>query len=316
MTEKFVFTRGFSLLIAALTLHISAMAQSFLDFMPQGNEVIWLYDLTNNSSVNGTLQYRYSSEDEMIDGLTYRKVFHSYRIVITPGMGGVQVQEGYDQFSSYMRQDENGVIYVRYASTEPERTLFDPNITDGETLPESWVLADPASHTWYADPITVSLVNYMYDNDNGPHLVHHFDTPDFLNREFIEGIGSTYGFYSLLPSVQGAPLSYIRCVLVDGELHFPFSGGIECSPLVSPNSIEEVDGEADLTIYPNPTQDMVTVSGNKTYRLRLTNAVGQTVAETNGNSLSLAHLPHGLYLLLVNDQTGTPQGVARVIKNL
>jgi hypothetical protein len=67
----------------------------------------------------------------------------------------------------------------------------------------------------------------------------------------------------------------------------------------SPMSME--DEEAELTLYPNPTSDKLSLGGD--YTGRLINQLGQVVMEFTGSELSLKELQSGVYLLQVEGST-------------
>lgn len=71
--------------------------------------------------------------------------------------------------------------------------------------------------------------------------------------------------------------------------------------------------ESSIKIYPNPVKTHVTVSGYSSAYLKLSNAVGQIIAESKSNSLSVAHLSQGLYVLQLFDAKGQQVHTEKVI---
>jgi menaquinone-dependent protoporphyrinogen IX oxidase len=67
------------------------------------------------------------------------------------------------------------------------------------------------------------------------------------------------------------------------------------------NTKVEVVEDADYQVYPNPTSDYITVSG-EFEQLTLLNANGVTVAETKENAISINKLPKGVYFLKIKDK--------------
>ncbi|MBR0178070.1 MAG: T9SS type A sorting domain-containing protein [Bacteroidales bacterium] len=69
--------------------------------------------------------------------------------------------------------------------------------------------------------------------------------------------------------------------------------------------IEESPSTAFATIHPNPTTDIVTITGEKAIEAQVFNPLGQLVKTVqNVNEVSLKGLPSGLYLLRVTTKEG------------
>lgn len=299
-----------SLILIAVILLLwrnNSAAQTYLDFPPQGNQITWLYHFQNPNH-NGTYQYRYSSEDTIINGFNYKTILFSYYDFVVMGLGVSYVDEGYDLFSSYLRQDTDGVIYVKFSAAEEDKILFDLSLQAGDTVPPTWLLADFSNITWYNNPVTISGIDTLYDNQNAAHRVYHFDTPDFLNREFIEGIGCTYDFYSLIPSGVGAPLSTIACVSSDGTQLYPFTGSVNCTPLVNPDGVDDMTSTAkNIGIFPNPTCGNIAISElSEKATATIMDATGRVVLTTEviNNNVDVALLANGVYVLRIETAKG------------
>lgn len=78
-------------------------------------------------------------------------------------------------------------------------------------------------------------------------------------------------------------------------------------------STPEVNYDRIINVYPNPATTEITVSGYSPAYLRLCNVVGQTVAESTSNKLSVADLSQGLYVLQVFDAKGQQVKTEKVI---
>lgn len=77
--------------------------------------------------------------------------------------------------------------------------------------------------------------------------------------------------------------------------------------------------QRELNIYPNPSSGLVTLSrtGKAAFALQLHNAMGQLVHTATGQQTSVlvdvSHLPEGIYLLTLEDESGRHQG--RLLKH-
>jgi hypothetical protein len=69
----------------------------------------------------------------------------------------------------------------------------------------------------------------------------------------------------------------------------------------------------NLNVYPNPATTEIIVSGYGPVYLKLCDAVGQTVAESTSNKVSVAHLSQGLYVLQLFDAKGQQVKIEKVI---
>ncbi len=77
---------------------------------------------------------------------------------------------------------------------------------------------------------------------------------------------------------------------------------------------------ANITVYPNPASDMISIKGNSILSVRIYNTLGQVVAEMTGNgsqavSVSTSNLKSGLYIVTVEDASGNIGEQKIVINN-
>ena len=77
---------------------------------------------------------------------------------------------------------------------------------------------------------------------------------------------------------------------------------------------------ANITVYPNPASDMISIEGNSILTVRIYNTLGQVVAEMTGNgspnvNVSTSNLKSGLYIVTVEDASGNISEQKIVINN-
>lgn len=70
-----------------------------------------------------------------------------------------------------------------------------------------------------------------------------------------------------------------------------------------------------LTIYPNPTKDVLYVDYTFPLRVDIMNTVGEIIQTASQNEISLSHLETGIYILKIYDANNNLMSVNRVIKN-
>ena len=70
-------------------------------------------------------------------------------------------------------------------------------------------------------------------------------------------------------------------------------------------SIETVDGEMTISIFPNPTSNTINVVFDKELELSLFNMLGQQVIKTSNKNIDISNFEKGTYILVVeNIETG------------
>lgn len=80
-------------------------------------------------------------------------------------------------------------------------------------------------------------------------------------------------------------------------------------------STNNLYSHATIAVSPNPTTDIVTISGADHASVRVYNTLGQLVKQSGGNEpISLGNYPSGIYLLHVIDDNGTLIKQERIIK--
>lgn len=74
-------------------------------------------------------------------------------------------------------------------------------------------------------------------------------------------------------------------------------------------AVENVEGNNQIVIYPNPTQDILHIHGIEVQDLRVYDLQGRLLKTENGTQVNVSNLAEGTYLLQVGTQ------VVRFIKN-
>lgn len=128
-----------------------------------------------------------------------------------------------------------------------------------------------------------------------------------------------------LTDVVGTPVMYdtMNIVGIGGQFDFdaPYNEGYQIFPRTLGDITEWKDlsgvnklNSSNVTVYPNPASNVITVSGNEAWNTYVVyNVLGNKVLEgtLNRNSISVADLAEGTYVLRV--QSGAKQGVSRFV---
>ena len=89
------------------------------------------------------------------------------------------------------------------------------------------------------------------------------------------------------------------------EVKFSYTIGT-CDSTAGPNGLTEIPTSDMVKVFPNPAKDRLTVlfkDNPKSYYIKLSDAIGKMMLQTNYNSIDVGDLPDGIYLLNIE----TPQ---------
>ena len=253
--------------------------------------------------------------DTIIDDKTYMKVYVSYYNAYT--------YANYDSTYSFngvlLREDSNRV-YCRilykpsYCDYEEDRfkdefVLYDFNLNEGDS-----VFVYPFDGKFWGsrdlrivnkvDTINVNGINFK-QIELEPADKTSYDP--YSELKWIEGIGSTYGFLSLFEGVDVGRTS-LACCTQNGELiyssnmYYGGPGGYdrECLFYASDNLIDFAN---NITIYPNPANNYITVKCNtRDCKLLLYDGFGRIVRNIVLNDtdvIEIENLISGVYTAVI-----------------
>ena len=195
--------------------------------------------------------------DTVIGGLTYFKLYTMWHQTVE-----VFHPPSYHHYygsvgPSFLRYDtiEKKVYYLP-ALDSTERLIYDFELQVGDTTPMQ------AEHFLFT---TVSLIDTV--TIFGVSLRRFFLTDESQNtaddRNYIlEGIGGSNGLTYYQPEATllsgGIPMTGINCFQYQDSIYAPFSG--ECPFIDFVDAIHPVKEDYSLTVSPNPTRDVFTIS--------------------------------------------------------
>ena len=267
-------------------------AQSYIPF-PDSNAV-WInadYTLVNQPFYHyvlvGTRNYCTNGEDTLLNATTYTKINHC---------------EG--AYKAALR-DDNGKVYIVPKDSVNEFLLYDFTLEVGDTLGTFFY---EYSGGWQELSQNDIIINEV-DSININNVYHKRITVD--NTYWIEGIGCTMGLFSEPYTNVSGYLGELMCMSQNDTTLYP---QVAYSSCLLPIGIEESMNNT-ITLYPNPAATQLTITGYTPAYLKLSNTLGQTVAEaTNTNTLWLGTLPQGLYVLQLFDAKGGLVRAEKVVK--
>lgn len=152
--------------------------------------------------------------------------------------------------------------------------------------------------------------------------VHYNATPDTTNKLLFEIENGNHSVANTPNGGDGAvgkiALSWLKLYLEDNECYCPLLAeslldnppsasnvqtNVECAPVVL--GVEE--NNETVSVYPNPTQNVVNISGNTPVSYKVFSPLGQLLMEGellgNSKQIDLSSLTSSIYYVMVNDTT-------------
>ena len=200
------------------------------------------------------------------------------------------------------------------------------------------------NYQWYKDGIAIPTgVDSFYQatttgtyyviisNGNGclvttnsvPVTVHPLPNPIITRNGMILTVPvsfASYQWYLYNTPIQGANQSSYT-MTQDGVYTVEVTNSFGCKKraavvVVNNTSINNVAGiSEDISIYPNPTNDVLKIDAPLKVNVLLQNMTGQVLIEKyDVKQIELGHLAEGVYMVSVLDENGQVLKIERVIK--
>ena len=167
-------------------------------------------------------------------------------------------------------------------SNSVERNLTSVSIDGTESMARHYTISDNLSS--YTGTI---VYNYEDEDMNG---ISHFAA------------------LQVLDSPDGMWMNYADEDDVDYSVTRSFDNAVEIHSVTASDatlSVETIDGEMTISIFPNPTSNIINVVFDKELELSLFNMLGQQVIKTSNKNIDISNFEKGTYILVVeNIETG------------
>lgn len=271
-------TRFYTLLVLLLMAgRVTMQAQEYLPIAQKGNE--WHTFETAVWQINNYVNW--CSGDTLIEDVRYMKIMGT-------------MNDSYPIFYTLLRE-EDGKVWKRYSIAHPETLLYDFTASVGDTL----CFGDFGA-CFVLDSISTEQIGGVdrrkfwfgleYDNLGRPRT----------QETWVEGIGSDYGLlwsgYWRIPDGWHCLL----CFHQYGELVWENPEYGECTY----TEVEE-NKDSEISVYPNPANETVTIGGLEVAEIQVYNSLGQLINSIKStNVMSVSGLPEGIYLLRVTTKDG------------
>lgn len=283
-----------TLFIAAL-LALAATnlkAQDYEPIIQEGNEWHTLDVIVNPGFPpydHYTTLVHWISDDTLVEGVRYTKVLETRN------------GEGTPRLAALLRE-ENGKVWKRESSTD--LLLYDFTAQVGDT-----VRFGDFAESFVVDSISFEQIGGVDRKKIWFGLEYDITGEPYAIETWTEGIGSDMGLLFCGTFYITGGYYQALCFHQNGELLWQNEYYGTCMI----DAVEEMD-ISPISLYPNPTSDVVHIEGVEAAEVLVYNSIGQLVKTLqNSNEISAADLPEGLYLLWITDIEGI-RHVARMVK--
>ena len=267
-------------------------AQDYEPIIQEGNEWHTLDVMVNPGfppNHHYTTLVHWISDDTLVEGVRYTKVLETRN------------GEGTPRLAALLRE-ENSNVWKRESSTD--LLLYDFTAQVGDT-----VRFGDFAESFVVDSISFEQIGGVDRKKIWFGLEYDITGEPYAIETWTEGIGSDMGL--LFSGWFYATGGYYQalCFHQNGELLWQNEYYGTCMV----DAVDEMD-VSTISLYPNPTSDVVHIEGVEAAEVLVYNSIGQLVKTLqNSNEISAADLPEGLYLLWITDIEGI-RHVARMVK--
>ena len=142
-------------------------------------------------------------------------------------------------------------------------------------------------------------------------IVYNYDDAD------MNGI-THFAALQILDTSGGSWMNYADEDSADYTVTHAFASAVQIKAVTANDatlSIETVDGNMSISIYPNPTAAILNVKFDKDLELTIYNLLGQQVLKSNSKTLDISGLNDGTYILSAKNLENNTTTNFKIIKN-
>ena len=174
----------------------------------------------------------------------------------------------YENYIACFREDTNKRVYI---FTSQEDLLYDFNLNTGDTLPNGFNY-----QLSQGDTVIISSIDSVFDGTNYRKRFNLSTTTLQNYTSIIEGIGSTYGLFTLLnPPFESGGI--LRCYIENDTSRYD-DGSFNACEII--NHVKHEKEKLIISISPNPVKFYTVFSLNgvhPTFDITISNSVGQVI---------------------------------------
>lgn len=238
--------------------------------------------------------------DTIFDNQTYRKIY------MTGDTSSNQVWT----FTMGIRQDSSKKIWVTNGF-ESEQVMMDFSLVEGDTFYNTYYVSEPCK----VPVVGVDSIDLMDGTRRKRIHLRFLEVPwvsedYFLDAYWVEGIGSITGGFDE-NSIYCGSTDYgasFTCFFNSEEQVY---GQGAC--FIEPTAVENLTNHSTVQIFPNPvsSQLQIAIEDNQIsiQKIKIFDSTGRHIAakplDLSSQSLDVSHLKSGLYILLLETDSGT-----------
>lgn len=243
----------------------------------------------------------YIDGDTTISGVVYHQLYWDKQDSVFSAFTSnfVTVNNFQHIYQGGLREDATKKFYLYYPGQSSESLLFDFDLSLGSALPDMI-----SNYGCNQPPMTIQSIDTVY---LGSTIIKNFHLPvSIVNKTLYEGIGGSGGFIW-----QGS-----LCTMFEaGACLIAYKKGNDslfinnCGQTLT--AVSQVSTEEDIKIYPNPSQDEISVklTPGKYSNYKVVDYLGNEkisgkIAVNDFLSISLRDLFAGHYVINFNDHNG------------
>ena len=189
---------------------------------------------------------------------------------------------------------EDQKVYAKFMSAcceSAEFLLYDFSLNAGDSTTIYGYSGEPDPYPAYIESVDSLFVGGTY------HKRLHVKS-DFQDFDFVQGIGALQGvFYCDLPMTDW--MCDLTCFSINGT-SYALDGSGETWDVSCWETIDnKVPENTEITIYPNPAQEMIRFSLPEIDKVEIYNAIGVKVISSAEAVINISHLNKGIYIAKV-----------------
>lgn len=256
----------------------TASAQTYIPF-PSSN-AIWTQRQGKGDADPSFSVYGMKTDDTIINGLTYHKLYHSSDAVLDAS-----------EYCGGIREDANKRVYFYDAASNKERMLYDFSVVAGDTVNDGLV-----NHPVIVDHIDSVNISGIYHKRINFRQIQ--STTGWPMGAWVEGIGN-----SSLGGLLGAATAQPTCdcaantvCFTSGNItyHNPVYASLDCFSILNTEVLH--NAPTTVTLFPNPMAgtgtlritgqalfNTLTVCDMQGRQVLLTDVTGKNEVSLNGN---------------------------------
>ncbi len=270
-----------------------------------------------NGAVSGTYtSYNYFLQgDTTVNNLTYHKIHNYNNVVTSPFFPSSIFDTTFYYDYKLIREDTIakkiwGIDIVRGDTTE--KLIYDFSRNVGDTLS----FYNPFNTIFYS--IIDSIRPYVLMNNDTTRIFYLTHLNSTWGGPFmIEGVGGIHGFfYPIYDDMYLFELSInLMCVKDSLLFLYPKHTTFRCAYFVD---VDEVNlNKNNFSLFPNPTNNIITIEAEDLSSVILFNAYGQEISNIDSpnfhTEINIENQPKGIYFVVVEYNNGERKTTKLVI---